>query len=49
MVEDERKELERRLAVARRMAAAPFDDVTKERLEQLVRELEEELREREPQ
>jgi hypothetical protein len=46
MEEDERKELERRLAVARRMAVAPFDDLTKERLEKLVRELEGQLGER---
>jgi hypothetical protein len=42
----DRKELERRLGQARRMAkAASFDVVTKERLEQLIHNLEEQLRE----
>jgi TATA-binding protein-associated factor Taf7 len=39
-----RNELERRLAQARRMAAEPTDPLTKERLAQLVRDLEEQLR-----
>jgi hypothetical protein len=45
MVEkSDRKELERRLAQARRMAEEPVDPLTKERLEQLVQDLEEQLR-----
>jgi hypothetical protein len=40
----DRKELERRLERARRMAKQPIDPLTKERLEQLVRDLEEQLR-----
>jgi hypothetical protein len=40
----DRKELERRLAQARRMAAQPTDALTKERLEKLVRDLEDQLR-----
>ena len=40
----DRKELERRLEQARRMAKEPNDPLTKERLEQLVRDLEEQLR-----
>lgn len=43
--ESDRKELERRLEQARRMAAAVFEPVTKERLERLVADLEEQLRE----
>jgi hypothetical protein len=43
MEEDERKELERRLAAARRLAAGPLDDLTRDRLEKLVRELEAQL------
>jgi hypothetical protein len=39
-----RNELERRLAQARRMAAEPTDQLTKERLAQLVRDLEDQLR-----
>ena len=39
-----RNELERLLAQARRMAAEPTDPLTKERLAQLVRDLEEQLR-----
>ena len=42
--ESDRKELERRLVQARRMAAQPVDSLTKERLESLVRDLEEQLR-----
>jgi hypothetical protein len=41
--ENDRKELERRLEQARRMAAAGFDPVTKERLERLVEDLDEQL------
>jgi hypothetical protein len=41
--DDERKELERRLATARRIVAQPFDPLTKERLERFVRELEAQL------
>jgi hypothetical protein len=41
---NDRTELERRLDQARRMAAAAFDPLTKERLKQLVRDLEEQLR-----
>jgi hypothetical protein len=40
----DRKELERRLARARRMAKQSFDQLTKERLEKLIRDLEEQLR-----
>jgi hypothetical protein len=40
----DRKELERRLEQAKRMAAQPTDPVTKERLQRLVQELEEQLR-----
>lgn len=41
---DDRAELERRLEQARRMAALPVDPLTKERLEKLVRDLEEQLK-----
>jgi hypothetical protein len=41
------KELERRLAQAKRMAAMAADPVTNERLRKLVQELEEQLRESE--
>jgi hypothetical protein len=41
---DDRKELERRLEKARRMANNMLDPLTKERLEKLVRDLEEQLR-----
>lgn len=40
----DRKELERRLEQARRMAAYHTDTLTQERLEKLVRELEEQLK-----
>ena len=40
----DRKELERRLAQAKRMVAEPTDAVTRERLQRLVQELEEQLR-----
>jgi hypothetical protein len=40
----DRAELERRLAQARRMASAMTDALTKERLEELVRDLEQQLR-----
>jgi hypothetical protein len=43
MEEGKRKELERRLASARRIPAGPLDDLTKERLAKFVRELEEKL------
>jgi hypothetical protein len=43
MNEAERGELERQLATARRLAVTPVDDLTKERLQNLVRELEERL------
>jgi hypothetical protein len=39
-----REELERRLEQARRMAKQPVDALTKERLEQLIRDLEKQLR-----
>jgi len=39
----DRQELERRLAQARRMSAQPNDPLTKERLQDLVRDLEEQL------
>lgn len=40
----DREELERRLEQARRMASQPVDPLTKERLEKLVHDLEEQLR-----
>jgi hypothetical protein len=40
----DRKELERRLEQAQRMTKEPVDALTKERLEKLVRDLEERLR-----
>lgn len=40
----DRKELEQRLAQARRIADLALDPLTKERLQGLVRELEEQLR-----
>jgi hypothetical protein len=43
----DRKELQRRLEQAKRMAAFPSDPVTGERLQKLVQELEEQLRESE--
>lgn len=39
----DRKELERRLEQARRMAAHHTDALTQERLEKLIRDLEEQL------
>jgi hypothetical protein len=39
----DRKELERRLAQARRMAKQPIDPLTKDRLGALIRDLEEQL------
>ena len=45
---NDRKELERRLEQAKRMAALPVDPLTKERLQRLVQELEEQLRLSEP-
>jgi hypothetical protein len=45
MEEGERKELERQLATARRIAASPLDELTRERLEKFVRELEGKLSE----
>jgi hypothetical protein len=41
--ESDRKEVERRLEQARRMVKEPFDQLTKERIVQLVRDLEEQL------
>jgi hypothetical protein len=41
---NDRNELERRLEQAKRMAALPVDPLTKERLQRLVLELEEQLR-----
>jgi hypothetical protein len=46
MKETEREELERQIATARRLAATPVDELTKERLARLVRDLEEKLGER---
>jgi hypothetical protein len=40
----DREELKRRLAQAKRMAELPVDPLTKERLQRLVHELEEQLR-----
>jgi hypothetical protein len=39
-----RQELERRLAQARRIAAQPLDDTTRERLRRFIKELEEALK-----
>ena len=39
----DRAELQRRLDLARRMAAHPVDALTRERLDQLVRDIEAEL------
>jgi hypothetical protein len=45
MAEDkDRKELEQRLAQAKRIAAAMLDPLTRQRLERLIQELEEQLR-----
>jgi hypothetical protein len=41
---NDRKELERRLEQAKRIANLPVDPLTQERLQRLVRELEEQLR-----
>jgi hypothetical protein len=40
-----RQELERRLAQARRIAAQPLDNTTRERLMRFIKELEEQLKE----
>jgi hypothetical protein len=40
----DRKELEQRLAQARRLAREPVDALTKERLAGLIRDIEEQLR-----
>jgi hypothetical protein len=40
----DRKELERRLEQTKRIAALPIDDLTKQRLQKLVQDLEEQLR-----
>jgi TATA-binding protein-associated factor Taf7 len=40
----DRKELERRLAQARRMVAEAIDPLTKDRLAALIRDIEEQLR-----
>jgi hypothetical protein len=42
--QSDRKELERRLEQARRLAAETIDPLTKERLQKLVFDLEEQLR-----
>jgi hypothetical protein len=42
--QSDRRELERRLEQARRVARQPVDSLTKERLEKLIRDLEEQLR-----
>ena len=44
----DRKELERRLEQAKRIAGLALDPLTKERLQRLVQELEEQLRLSEP-
>ena len=44
MDDNDRAELERRLEQASRMAAAALDPLTKERLDQLIRDLKEQLR-----
>lgn len=44
----DRKELQRRLEQSRRLAAEPNDPVTRERLEQLVKDLEEQLQQPKP-
>jgi hypothetical protein len=41
---NDQKELEHRLAQARRLAREPVDALTKERLAALIRDLEEQLR-----
>jgi hypothetical protein len=43
-LKSDRNELERRLEQARRMARQPVDPLTKERLDRLIRDLEEQLR-----
>ena len=43
--QSDRKELERRLEQARRLSSEANDDVTKERMQKLIRDLEEQLRE----
>lgn len=45
---NDRKELERRLEQAKRIADLALDPLTKERLQRLVQELEEQLRLSEP-
>lgn len=40
---DERSELERRIAVVRRLALPQLDDLTRERFEALIRDLEKRL------
>jgi hypothetical protein len=47
MDDSDRKELERRLEQAKRMAAFAGDTVTNERLQKLVQDLEQQLRESE--
>jgi len=49
MSEGERRKLEHRLAQARRLAALPVDDLTKERIAGLIRELEEKLGDKQEQ
>ena len=43
MLEDERSELERRIAMVRRLALPLLDDLARERFEALLRELEQRL------
>lgn len=48
MSEGERRKLEHRLAQARRLAAQQLDAITRERIEELIRELERKLRAADP-
>jgi hypothetical protein len=43
MLEDERSELERRIAMVRRLASPLLDDLARERFEALLRDLEQRL------
>ena len=49
MSEGERRKLEHRLAQARRLAAESVDALTKERIEELIRDLERKLRDAQEQ
>ncbi len=49
MSQGERSKLENRLAQARRLAALPIDDLTKERIAELIRDLEQKLADKQEQ